>query len=212
MFSRTSILAATLPAILLAGCSSGYRGMESQHQPVVSRQSYMLDLTTGGSGLAPSEVQRLAGWMSSLRLGYGDHVYVYDPAGDSAVAREQVAAQAAQYGLLLSGAAPVPPGAVTPGTVRVIVTRMHAAVPGCPDWSGSGQPNFNGHTSTDFGCAVNQNLAAMVAQPEDLVRGQPGTGVSDPDTAAKAIDTLRDAKPTGANGLKTESTSSGGSQ
>ena len=54
---------------------------------------------------------------------------------------------------------------------------------------------------SNFGCAVNGNLAAMVANPEDLVHGREGSAVNDTLTATKAIDAYRKAEPTGNKGL-----------
>ena len=204
MSKHLAILAGTLPAFLLAGCGSpnANRGLESVHQPVVSRSDFALDLQTACNGLAPGEVERLDGWMRSLNLGYGDRVYVASADGYATGAREDVAGEAARFGLLLSDSAPVTPGSVEPGTVRVVVTRMRASVPGCPDYTIPDQPNFDAHTASNFGCAMNSNLAAMIARPEDLVRGQPGADTSDPNTAMKAIKTFREAPPTGAAGLQ----------
>ena len=44
---------------------------------------------------------------------------------------------------------------------------------------------------------MNGNLAAMVANPEDLVHGREGGGVGDADTARKAIERTATAAPTG---------------
>jgi pilus assembly protein CpaD len=71
------------------------------------------------------------------------------------------------------------------------------------------QPEFNSNTSSNYGCAVNSNLAAMVANPADLVLGRPGAETIDPATSAKAIDSYRKTPPTGASGLKAESTGGG---
>src|SRR3546814_2517410 len=71
-------------------------------------------------------------------------------------------------GLLLSGAAPVTTGDVPADNLRVVVTRASAFVPGCPDWSTKSSINFNNATSSNYGCATNSNLAAMVADPNDL--------------------------------------------
>lgn len=206
MNMQLRILALTLPAALLAGCGGAMpnRGLESVHQPVVERTNYVLDLATAGDMLAQGEQERLAGWLGSLRLAYGDRVAVDDPAGSSRASAE-VGAIAARYGILLSGPAPITPGAVRPGSVRVVLTRTSASVPTCPDYTGYDAANFTGRTGSNFGCATNSNLAAMIANPEDLVRGQPGTGTSDPATATKAITTLRSATPTGSGGLKSES-------
>src|SRR3546814_4970083 len=64
---------------------------------------------------------------------------------------------------------------------------MSASVPNCPDFSREGNHEFEGSMTSNFGCAVNSNLAAMVARPQDLVRGQPGAPSVDPATATKAI-------------------------
>ncbi|MGN6620411.1 MAG: pilus assembly protein CpaD, partial [Sphingomonas sp.] len=51
---RSSILAMLAPTLLLAGCGGTVnRGLESVHQPVVSRSDYAFDVNTGGDGLAP---------------------------------------------------------------------------------------------------------------------------------------------------------------
>ena len=54
---------------------------------------------------------------------------------------------------------------------------------------------------SNMGCAVNSNLAAMVANPEDLIHGREGSGVGDTLTSTKAVDAYRKAPPTGNKGL-----------
>ncbi len=202
-----SILAPLASALLLAGCmGTENRGLESVHQPVVSRSDYALDLGVSGGALVPGEERRLAGWMTTMRLAYGDRVAIDDPAGEGLRAHDAVAAVVAGYGLLLSDDAPVTPAAVTPGTIRVVVSRMRAAVPRCPDWSRDSTNEFESNTSSNYGCAVNRNLAAMVANPADLVRGAPGTETTDAAVSYKAIDTYRKKTPTGASGLAAAST------
>lgn len=183
------------PALLLAACGTPNRGLESVHQPVVQRADYAFDVATDGRGLAPGEANRLAGWMGSLALGYGDRVALDAGSADANGVRDDVQQAAARYGLLLSDDVPVSTGSIAPGTARVVVSRMRASVPGCPDHSRVSGIEFNSNTQSNYGCAANANLAAMVARPEDLVRGQAGSGVSDPATSYKAIDTLRKATP-----------------
>ena len=62
---------------------------------------------------------------------------------------------------------------------------------------------------SNLGCAVNSNLAAMVANPEDLIHGREGSGVGDTLTSIKAVDAYRKAEPTGNKGLKDISTKKG---
>ena len=210
MFKRTLLLA-TLPALLIGGCSgTKNRGLESVHQPVVSRTDYVFDVNAGPNGLAPGEARRLGGWMETLRLGYGDRIAIDDPDGDSPATRGDVAREAARFGLLLSDDAPVTAAPVAPGTARIVVSRARAGVPGCPDFSRVRQPEFESNTSSNQGCAVNSNLAAMVADPNDLVRGAPGSDVYDAAIGTRAIETYRKAAPSGAGGtaLKAESVGS----
>ena len=196
----------------LAGCNHvpydlPDRGVEAVNVPVLQRSMYVFDAAAPGGYLAPSESARLDGWFRSLNLGYGDEVYV--DGMDAAAARGDVERVAGQYGMLVSSGAPVTAGAVSPGTVRVVVSRTEATVPGCPNWERPSQPNFNNQSMPGYGCAVNGNLAAMVANPEDLVHGRDGAGVQDALTAAKAIDLYRTTPPTGQKGLKEISTKKG---
>lgn len=207
MINRTILLAALAPALSLGGCmGTQNRGLESVHQPVVSRNDYALDLATAGGKLAPGERQRLGGWMDTMHLGFGDRVAIDDPARDGTAARTEVAAAVASYGLLLSADAPITAAAVTPGTIRVVISRMHASVPGCPDFSRNEGTEFDSNTSSNQGCSLNSNLAAMVARPEDLVHGQADRQVNDAAVSAKAIEAFRKAPTTGAgNTVKTQS-------
>ena len=182
------------------------KSLNSTKQPVVERTNYTLDLRAGGGGLSVPEQQRLAGWFEAMDLRYGDRIAIDDPSMSGAT-RDAIAQLAARHGILVSEGAPVTPGYVTPGTARVVLTRSTAYVPGCPDWSAKSDMNYNNATSPGYGCAVNSNLAAMVANPEDLIRGQKGTGETVVATSNKAIGSYREQKPTGEGGLK--QTSSG---
>lgn len=213
MYQRTLLATAFAPMLLLGACGGTVnRGLESVHQPVVSRTDYALDVATSGDGLASGEEARLAGWMASLRLGYGDQVAVDDPNRYGVGVREAVAREVSRYGLLVDDRTPFTASPVAPGTARIVVSRMKASVPGCPDFSRVRGPEFESNTSSNQGCAINANLAAMVASPGDLVRGQVAGGMVDPATSGKAIDLYRKAVPGGAGGttLKTETTSAAG--
>ena len=179
----------------------------SVHQPIVQRTDYVLDLASSGGALAPSEGGRLRGWFEGLQLGYGDVVSIDQGGGyiDPA-ARAEIADIAGSYGLLMSNGAPVTAGAVQPGAVRVVVSRMRAGVPGCPDWSYAALPGVPITTDTNYGCAVNSNIAAMVANPGDLVLGQAGSTTGDASATARAIKAYRDRPQSGAGGqVKAES-------
>lgn len=198
-----------IAAVALGGCAYTPNdlpaaGMAAVNVPVVHRADYVFDAAAPGGVLPPSEAARLEGWFQTLGVSYGDVIYV--DGGYSDAARSQIAALASQYGLFVSSGAPVTAGAVGPGTVRVVVSRNVASVPGCPNWSRPAQPNYNNQTMSNFGCAVNSNLAAMVANPEDLVHGRAGAGFGDAETAARAIGVYRATPPSGSKGLQDIST------
>ena len=206
---RSKIILIAL-ASSLAACNtpdSPDRGVTSVNVPVVTSADYVFDASAPDGALAPGESDRLNGWFQGLGLGYGDAIYVDGPYADAA--RGQVGAIAGQYGMMVSAGAPVTPGTVQPGTVRVVVSRRRAEVPNCPNWSVPSQPNYNNRSMSNFGCGVNSNIAAMVANPEDLIHGASGNGDTVIMTSTKAIDTYREQKPTGAGGLPAVSSESG---
>lgn len=179
-------------------------GVDSLNQPVVERTDYVLDLQAPSGGLSAVEKGRLRGWFEGLGVGYGDAVFVDEPYGPGPGAAD-VATIAAEYGLLLSAGAPVTSGPVQPGSVRVVVARSTAYVPDCP----RGGKNGPSSTSPNYGCSVNSNWAAMVANPSDLVLGQAGAAGGNTDTGTKAIKVYREAIPTGTKGLTATSTRGG---
>lgn len=204
MITKTILLASLAPALLLGGCmGTQNHGVESVHQPVVSQTDYVFDAATSGGALAPGEDRRLAGWMSMMRIAYGDRVAIDDPAPYGTHSRAQIAEIVAGYGLLLAADAPATQAPMTPGTIRVVLSRTTARVPGCPDWSLDSGNDISANTSSNYGCAANVNLAAMVANPADLVRGQTGRETNDAAASFKAIDTYRKKPATGAGALGT---------
>jgi pilus assembly protein CpaD len=167
----TILIAASLG---LAGCGTlpTNASMYSVHQPVVERTNYAIDLASDGDGIGSADQKRLNEWFDVLDLRYGDRIAIDsgDGFGNEGAARD-VRAAAAERGIMVTQGAPVTPGIIAPGNIRVVVTRSQASVPSCPDHRTQGQ-NFNAGNNSNYGCAINSNLAAMVADPEDLVRGR----------------------------------------
>lgn len=196
----------------LAGCQTPGtpdnpgKGLAAVNVPVVTTADYVFDAAAPSGALAPGEGERLNGWFQGLGLGYGDTIYVD---GAMPAARNQVAVIAGRYGMMVSPGAPVTAGVVQGGSVRVVVARRRATVPGCPNWSQPSQPDWDNKSTSNFGCSVNNNLAAMVANPEDLVHGREGAAAVDSVTAVRAIDMYRRKVPTGQGDLKDASSKGG---
>jgi pilus assembly protein CpaD len=204
-----SKLALIALASALGGCVAGApakpdRGVSVVNIPVVTTAEYVFDASAPGGSLAPGEGERLNAWFQSLGVGYGDSIYVDGDYGGRA--RAQVAEIVGRYGLLMQAGAPVTAGSVAPDTVRVVVSRRRATVPNCPNWDRDGQANYENRTFPNLGCAVNSNLAAMVADPVDLIHGREDGGVPNPETVTKAVESYRKASPTGGKALQSVNT------
>ena len=181
-------------SVTACGSTTANRSVYSERQPVVSKANFVLDLSAGNGGLSTSEQDRLAGWFDALELGYGDRVSIDDPSySTSGVAKAAVEAIVASYGLLLSEKAPITEGNIPAGLMRVVVTRTSASVPGCPDFSHRSHTDFQARTSENYGCGTNSTMAAMIADPEDLIRGK-NAADEDQAQASKAIRAYRDKK------------------
>lgn len=204
-----SALSASL-VLALGGCGgmASNASLESIRQPVVSRTNYTLDISAGPGGVSIPEQRRLSGWFDALDLRYGDRVSIDDPLKSGAT-RAAIDGVAGRYGMVVGEEAPVTSGAVNPGTVRIVVTRSSAIVPGCPDWSAKSETNLKNATSSNYGCATNSNMAAMMADPEHLIEGASTNGTTTVMTGNKAIDAYRNAPPTGESGLSKQSTQGG---
>ena len=199
---RSKLILIALSTAALAGCATADqpdRGVASVHVPVVTTADYVFDAAAPGGALAQGEAERLSGWFQGLSLGYGDTVYVD---GSGPAARAQVASIAGRFGMLVTPGAPATAGVVQPGAVRVVVARRRAEVPGCPDWSRPAAPDYANRSMSNYGCSVNSNIAAMVANPEDLLHGREASGPTDTWTAQRAIEMYRTQPPTGTKGLQ----------
>jgi type IV pilus biogenesis protein CpaD/CtpE len=88
-----------------------------------------------------------------------------------------------------------------------VVSATKAEVPGCPDWS-SQKKNSTNITDANYGCSINSNLAAMIADPQDLLRGRSAP----PSTEGhiRAIKSWRETAPTGKQQTVTTATAPGG--
>jgi pilus assembly protein CpaD len=208
---RLSLLTAVLVAVALpfnpATADRYNRGAGSVHQPVVQRSDYVIDVDP--AGLHGADGERVLQWFGAIDLGYGDRVSIDSSAAGSSAGSADIAALVGRYGLLVSRGAPVTEGVIPPGRMRIVVSRTTASVPGCPDWSQHSQPNFTSSSTSNYGCAINSTMAAMIANPEDFIKGSQAQG-GDPQSATKAIRSWRQQVPTSTGGLKVESVKGGG--
>jgi pilus assembly protein CpaD len=177
-------------AILFAAsaCGPANEGLESVHQPIVQRADYEYDLRPADFMEAGSpSLARIDDWFDQASLRFGDRLS-FDPATAPYVS-EMIAQVASDRGIGIVRQPGIGAGA-PPGTIRLVVSRTRATVSGCPDWSSETS------TLSNYGCAVNGNLATMVADPNDLIRGRAAQG-ADPADAVKSVGAWRNRVLTG---------------
>jgi pilus assembly protein CpaD len=214
------IAAVSALGLAIGGCAMQPEQLEvrrnyslySLHQPVVERSSFVFDVATQGNGVSDSEQGRLAAWFDSIGLRYGDTVSIDGGADDTAGAKRDVERVAAAHGLLIADAgATVTEGAVPSGFIRVVASRATASVDECPSWN---DPVLDSpvRTGSNYGCAVNTNLSAMIANPEDLIQGREASGNGAAQVAGRAARAYRESTPTGRQGLPAAQTTTQGGQ
>lgn len=75
-----------------------------------------------------------------------------------------------------------------------VVTGNQAQVPNCPNWKSAGIDSA-AVNDPNYGCAVNSNLAAMVADANDLIVGKTDNS-TDTRATFRAIKAWHEAEPT----------------
>jgi pilus assembly protein CpaD len=83
------------------------------------------------------------------------------------------------------------------GKVEIGYIGYGVSVAPCGDFSSNLAYTASNRVSANFGCAVQQNIAAQVADPRDLVQPQPLSG-GDASRRATVYDNYKAGKPTGA--------------
>lgn len=172
-----------------------------------------IQFVAGSQQPAAGEVARLNAFLAGFDLRRPLHVYVgvggaadaADANGAPEGAETQLAAwrTAAAHVLLRQHGISVradPPPAEAGGALAsrpfgadsavVLVGRFEVWVTGCPDWRKPELDEFSNSESSNFGCASANNLALMIADPEDLVRGRE----AGPSDGVRAAQTIRDYK------------------
>lgn len=193
-----TVLLLTL-ALAFAGCApqtSNWSTVEAPKENKVTlvRLNHSVRFTPGQNRLGAPETERLAQFLAQSDVGYGDQIALL--ASDTPQGRRQqdaVAAFFARSGLRVVRGAPVEGVAAAPDEVRITVARYVVTPPVCPNWSKPAGEDFTNESPSNFGCATTTNLGMMVANPGDLVGGQP-LGPADGQVSAFSIEKYRAGK------------------
>jgi pilus assembly protein CpaD len=125
----------------------------------------------GDTAPRPKDVAALNVLMATGDVSPGDTVRIERATGPLADLRARGLANAlARQGLRPTVAAA---GGAPDGELHLVVEHATATVPDCPNWTKPPGNPLDNSVHSDFGCATAIDLAAMVADPRDLVEGRP---------------------------------------
>jgi pilus assembly protein CpaD len=158
------------------------------------RLSHNVQFRANEDRLNPTETYRLATFIRDRSVGYGDQILLLNGGGPMAQRRtDAVASVFARGGMKVVRDVEIEGVVLGPDEVRVLVGRHVVTSPNCPNWSKRADDDFGNTGSSNIGCATTTNLGAMVANPTDLVHGEP-LRPADGELNALRIQTYRSGK------------------
>lgn len=180
----------SVTALALAGCRPGSQGPEvagwtlleptQRHPILVSQQpaTMKIPVSRGSYGLKPSQRTRLSNFLARYRAmdaGNSKLVIAVPSGSPNEVAAIQVVAEVrhmmAEYGFSQASThvEAYHAGGNPEAPIRVSYLRYVAKGPECGDWPTNLASEPANLAYPNFGCATQRNLAAMVANPADLL-------------------------------------------
>ncbi len=158
-----------LSACMSAPFSPSHVASPDIHRPVVTQENARLDLSPYGD-VGPADGPAIAAFLREYReAGHGPLVVYAPPGADGAATADSVIALARDMGVALPDVALGVSAGDFGSPFHLSFTRYRAHAPECGRVWPSLSQTARSETYHNFGCAQNANLAAMIADPADLV-------------------------------------------
>lgn len=178
--TKRFLLLGTLVAssTLLGGCQSDMPMADDIYQPATAAERYpiqvakvpmKLEVASNRNGLQPTQVNAIRNFARSAKLASSTSVSVQRPSGGgaSAAIAHQVYEVLVENGVAASDISQGTYRGSSKSPVLVTFTRAVAVTKECGDWSQDlGNPDNQAYAG--LGCAVQNNVAAMVSNPNDI--------------------------------------------
>lgn len=197
-------LAAAVGVLLIAGCNpnpnpelTGPAPLSVQAPPKriqvqLASFDHEIFFARGAKGLTSAQVAGLVHFLNANEIGEGDSVTV-EVAGGSPLTAARKAAVMGELKQLGIDAASRKDAKLAVDAVRVHADHAVATAPACPDWSKPEADEPDNTTSSNLGCATESNLAAMIANPADLVKPK-ASAIADGGVLANGVELYRSGK------------------
>lgn len=153
---------------------------QERHPIVVESQPQSIEVAVhpAANGLTPIQQNEVSEFLHGYRVGASGHIVVQTPSGSSNESAalsvlSEIREIAAGVGIPESRLSYQPYGGHRAGAYPPIVmvySGLRAVAHGCGVWPTDLGKNPGNQPYADFGCAMQRNTAAMVANPHDLVR------------------------------------------
>lgn len=176
------LMTAAAAAAAASGCAGAWNGAEQamtvaeEHPITVDSQVVTLTLDAGEGGLTEMDKARLRAFADAYMTGGHGPLSVTTPSGAGSKSASDVASQARKTlndaGVAWEDMSGTNYIATEGGTREIVLsyTRYVATASACGVWTGERVRAYANLTSPNFGCATQNNFAAMLADPHDLVQ------------------------------------------
>ncbi len=200
-------LAAILAVLLTtAACDTPFPETQNEYVPVASSERFPIEVAKGpvqfdvssqSASLNAQQKDTVVRFAQQAKSNYASVIHVRRPTGGG---RSIAVAGAIKRVLLKQG---VPESMIVQSTydgsasspVVVSYIRTYAVTQECGNWDEDLAITYSNSGYANYGCAVQNNVAAMVANPQDLVMPRTETP-SDPMRRSTVFDKYREGVPT----------------
>ena len=187
--SKMSIIVLIAMSSTLAACSRGELALDDAYVPATHYERYPIEVTRGpvkmdissqSGSLQSAQINAISGFARLARNSGSSKITIQRPSGGGASGK--VARQVYQL-LAQGGISPAMivqrtyPGPAM-GPVQISYIRSVAVTKECGDWSENLANTSNNAPYPNFGCSVQNNIAAMVVNPDDFVVPEPSAPAS----------------------------------
>jgi pilus assembly protein CpaD len=205
---------AAIAAVLLAGSCAGptkqgdgFSSDGAVNHPILVAphfNSIKLNFSAPEAGLLPDDAAKFEAFVADYLTRGSGSISVSAPQGaDSAATLGYFGARLFNMGVQRSRIL-VGTREDSDSRVEIGFIAYTARTDPCGDWSEDMSTTYNNKTAKNYGCAVQQNIAAQVADPRDLIEMRP-TDPSDAIRRAAVIDNYEKGKVTASDKSKDQS-------
>ncbi len=191
-------------ALMTSGCTPQSARWSEAESPKANKidfvtTSHEVHFARGAAATSKAEVKSLSDFLHNAPLSYGSQVTLDAGPSTGNVKAAQLAARrlAAVTAVLRQmqvhatvASRPTVDGALSHDGVIVTVGRYVVTPPACPDRQKIDTDDFANTEASNYGCASATNLGLMVANPADLLHGEPA-GAADGTFAARGVEQYR---------------------